>query len=90
YTNHMLAGIGIARYHYKHKSLKIFRHVIIPVLVIIALAIAIIYAIYPAPAPPLNFAAYVAGVWILLGIIVYLYIRSKKPEDLRKLGDYSI
>jgi amino acid transporter len=90
YLNHMLAGIGIARYHYKHKSLKIVRHVIIPALVIIALGFAIAYAIYPAPAAPLNYAAWVAGVWIVVGIIVYLYLRSKKPDELKKLGDFSV
>ncbi len=90
YLNHILAGIGLARYHYKHKSLKIFRHIIIPALVIIALVLAIVYAIYPAPPAPLNYAAWVAGAWILVYIIVYFYLRSKKPDDLQKLGEFSL
>ncbi len=90
FLNHMLAGVGIARYHYKHKSLKVFRHIVIPALVIIALGFAIAYAIYPAPAAPLNYAAWLAGVWIVAGIIVYVYLNSKKHDDLKKLGDFSL
>jgi Amino acid transporters len=90
YINHMLAAAGIARYHYGKSTFKWFRHLIIPVIVIVALAAAIILAVYPAPSYPLNYAAYVAGAYVIVFFIIYAIVRSKYRERLEKFGDFSL
>lgn len=90
YLNHSIAAVGLFRYHYKHKTLKVFRHVVIPVIVVGSLATAIIYAIYPAPEPPLNYSAYLAGIWLLLFFVVYFVEKIRKPKELAEFGDFSL
>ncbi len=90
YINHMLAAAGIAKYHWGKPSFKWLRHLIIPIIVIAALTAAIILAVYPAPAPPLNYAAYVAGAYVVVFFIIYAIVRAKYKERLEKFGDFSL
>ena len=90
FTNHALAGVGLGLYHHRKGTLKVVRHVIIPVAVVVALAVAIVYVVYPAPAPPLNYSAYVAGAYFAFVVILYLVYRKIDPERISKVGDFSL
>jgi amino acid transporter len=90
FSNHAIAGIGLGVYHKRNKSLKIIQHLIIPWAVVIALIVAIVYVVYPAPAPPLNYASYIAGLYLIFIVTSYLYYRAKKPEILEKVGEFSL
>ncbi|MEM0272940.1 MAG: APC family permease [Thermoprotei archaeon] len=86
YLNHILAGAGLIRYHNSKHTLRIIRHVLIPITVSVALAAAIFYEVYPAPSPPLNYAAYVTAAWIALGFAVYTILRRTNPTAIEKIG----
>jgi len=90
FLNHMLGGVGLALHKHRTRSLRVFRHVVIPAIVFVALGAAIVYSVYPAPPAPLNYATYVAGAWILLGVLIYLILRRRHPGKMSKLGDYSL
>jgi len=87
YLNHMLAGAGLIRYHRSKGTLRIVRHVVVPVAVSVALAAAILYEVYPAPAPPLNYAAYVTAAWIVVGFAVYVVLKRLRPVEMEKIGE---
>ncbi len=90
FSNHILAGIGLSLYHKRKKTLKIIQHIIIPYTVVIALIVAIIYVVYPAPPPPLNYASYIAGIYLLFIIVSYIYYSARKPEAIDKVGDFTL
>lgn len=90
YLNHLLAAIGLAIYHYKRKTLKIFRHLFIPVVTVIALAAAIITSIYPAPPPPFVYGVYLSGVFTFAVIGLYFYLKKVYPHIIAKFGDYTL
>ncbi|MEM3675904.1 MAG: APC family permease [Thermoplasmataceae archaeon] len=88
-SNHAIAGIGLIFYHGRRKTLRIVVHVIIPILVSIAIAIAIFYTVYPAPPVPLNYSAWIAGIFLACIIIAYILYR-RQPEKLDKVGEFSL
>lgn len=90
FSNHAIAGIGLGVYHRRKGTLKIIQHVIIPWAVAIALVVAIVYVVYPAPAPPLNYASYISGIYFLFIIVMYFYYRARKPDVLEEVGKFSL
>jgi amino acid transporter len=90
FFNHALAGIELSVYHRRNKNLKIFRHLVIPWVTAIMIFIAIIYVVYPAPPAPLKYSAWVAGIYAVFVIVVYFYYKSRSPEKLEKIGDFSL
>jgi len=90
FSNHAIAGIGLGVYHKRKGSLRIIQHVIIPWAVAIALVVAIVYVVYPAPAPPLNYASYISGIYFVFIIALYFYYRAKKPDVLEEVGKFTL
>ncbi|MCL4334167.1 MAG: APC family permease [Candidatus Thermoplasmatota archaeon] len=90
FFNHALAGIELSVYHHRNKTLKVFRHVVIPWVTAIMIFIAIIYVVYPAPPAPLKYSAWVAGIYAVFVIISYFYYKSRSPEKLGKIGEFSL
>jgi len=90
FFNHALAGIELSVYHRRNKNMKIFRHLVIPWVTAIMIFIAIIYVVYPAPPAPLKYSAWVAGIYAVFVIVVYFYYKSRSPEKLEKIGEFSL
>ena len=90
YLNHSLASIGLLKYHYKMHTLKVVRHILVPLVVTVSLFVAIVYDFYPAPAPPLNFGSYIIAVLIAVFLIIYFENRRKYPDKLKSFGDFSM
>ena len=90
FSNHAIAGIGLGVYHKRKGSLRIIQHLIIPWAVAIALVVAIVYVVYPAPAPPLNYASYISGIYFVFIIALYFYYRAKKPDVLEEVGKFTL
>ena len=90
FFNHSLAGIELGVYHKRKGSLKIIKHIVVPYLTSFMLIIAIIYVVYPAPPPPLNYSAWIAGIYAILLIILYVYYKRKFPDKINSVGNFSI
>ena len=58
------------------------------IIAIVAYALGIYGSIYPgsAPSAPFNFMGPLTASWIAIGIGVVLYLRTKSPELVGKLG----
>lgn len=91
YLNHGMAGIGLMLYHSRNKSLKVVRHVIIPLVVVAVLFAAAFYSVYPTlPGEPYTLAPVFAFLWVLAGWIIYFYLKKKNPEKMAKFGDTTL
>ncbi len=90
FFNHSLAGIELGVYHRRKGTLSILKHIVVPYITSILLIIAIVYVVYPAPPPPLNYSAWIAGIYAIVIIVLYLYYRSRSPELVAVVGDFSI
>ncbi len=65
---------------------SVLKHVVVPLIGIVAFALGIYGAIYGSPTPPLNAMAPITGVWIILGAGLVFYLRARSPELVRRLG----
>jgi amino acid transporter len=74
------------------------KHVVIPVLGVIAMIPAVLAVIGGVTIPILNvelppyenslrWTAPVVGVWVVLGVIFYFVLRARNPEALARVGD---
>jgi amino acid transporter len=77
---------------------NVLKHVVVPVLGVIAMIPAVLAVIGGVTIPILNvelppyenslrFTAPVVGVWLVLGIIAYFVLRSRNPEALARVDD---
>ncbi len=61
-------------------------HVLVPLIGAAVFGAALYGSIYPAPPGILKWTPYVAGVWLVLGIGVLLWLRARRPESVAQIG----
>ncbi len=82
----------------RRDEFNVLKHVVVPVLGVIAMipaALAVIggvtIPILDIPLPPyetaLQWTAPIVGIWMLLGIIAYFVLRARNPEALTRVGE---
>lgn len=64
-----------------------FLDVVLPLVAIVICGYTIYKSIEPVPPHPIDEAPYIAGVWVLIGIVVLLWLRRKSPERVRRFGE---
>lgn len=62
----------------------VFRHVIVPAIPFIILAIVIYFQFVPLPAAPFILVGPINAAWLVLGIILVVAIRLRAPQALRQ------
>ena len=64
------------------------KHLVVPLIAIVAYALGIYGSIYPgsAPSAPYSFMGLLTATWIVIGIGVVFYLRTKSPELVGRLG----
>ena len=76
---------------------NVLRHIVVPVLGIIAMVIGFLSALggvsipvigldLPALPEPYNYAPLVAGIWMLIGVVAYFVLQMRRPEAIGQLG----
>jgi amino acid transporter len=91
---YVMANIAVIRYYLteRRSEFNVFKHVAFPVISTAVLVYAVAISFQPlctttCPASPYNWAPVVDGVWLVLGILVLVYYRSRGREDwLRNAG----
>ena len=85
---YVIANIGVIRYYLteRRSEFNVFKHVVFPVVSTGVLIWAVLISFKPlctvsCPASPYNWAPVVDGVWLMLGIPVLVYYRSRGRED---------
>jgi amino acid transporter len=61
---------------------NIVRHIIVPAIAFIVLAVVVYFQFVPAPPAPLNLAGPVCAVWFIIGLIVVIYLNRRAPKTL--------
>jgi amino acid transporter len=61
-------------------------HVAVPVVGAVVFAAALYGSIYPAPPGILKWTPYVAGVWLVIGIVVLVWLRLQRPGSVDQIG----
>lgn len=82
------SNVALIRYLTKTGERKLFAHVIVPVLGILALAYPLYSVAKPGQAYPYNYVPWVVLGWIAVGAVLYAYYRAKSPEKITALGGF--
>jgi amino acid transporter len=61
-------------------------HVAIPVIGAIVFGAALYGSIHPAPPLILKWTPLVAGVWLVIGVLVLLWLRATRPDKVAQIG----
>ena len=85
---YMLSNVALIRYFWKLPERNVLTHIILPILGVIVLAYPLWSTAQPGQAFPYNLIIIIVVVWIVLGIIAYLYLRSTAPEKLKAVGSF--
>lgn len=49
-------------------------------------AAALYGSIYPQPPHPLEYTPYITAIWFILGLLVLVGLRAKRPEAVERIG----
>jgi amino acid transporter len=85
---YILSNIALIRFFWRRSDRKVLTHIVIPILGILGLAYPLWAVSNPAQAAPYNLVPIVVVVWIIVGIVLYLYYRAKSPEKIAALGAF--
>jgi amino acid transporter len=61
--------------------------VVLPAVAIVICGYTIYKSIEPVPPHPIDEAPYLAGGWVVIGILVLLWLRSHSPDRVRRFGE---
>lgn len=61
--------------------------IVLPAVAIVICGYTIYKSIVPVPPHPIDEAPYIAGIWIVIGIVVLLWLRSHSPDRVRRFGE---
>jgi amino acid transporter len=85
---YVIANIAVIRYYLteRRSEFNVFKHAVFPIVSTAVLVYAVAISFQPActticPASPYSWAPLVDGVWLVLGVLVLLYYRSRGRED---------
>src|SRR5581483_3208637 len=62
-----------------------FKHAVIPLVASIILLFPVVASVIYNPDPPFSYGPYVVVAWFVIGLVFYLYLRSKRPHTLTSL-----
>lgn len=85
---YILSNIALIRYFWRRNDRKIFTHVVVPVLGVVALAYPLYAVSTPGQAWPYNLVPFVVLVWIAAGVVLFLRYRATSPEKIAALGSF--
>jgi amino acid transporter len=83
---YLVGCAGLIWYFRRDPEHSIIKHVVLPILGIAVLAYPLWSIVQPGQPAPFNLVPFICLGWVLLGVIVYLYLRSRAPEKLAAVG----
>jgi amino acid transporter len=83
---YILCNIALIRYFMKREDRNILYHVIAPIIGSLGLLYPLYVVVAPGQAYPYSLVPYVVGVYIVLGVVAFFYLRSRAPEKLAAFG----
>lgn len=83
YIASCVAAFAFYRYQ-RRQDFRVMQHVVVPAIPLVILLFVVIAQVYPVPPYPLNLAAPVLVVWIVIGVGYMLYLMRVKPTSLER------
>ncbi|HZO79160.1 MAG TPA: APC family permease [Solirubrobacteraceae bacterium] len=84
---YMLGNVALIRYFWRDSERNIFKHIVAPIVGIVALAYPLWNTVKPTgQAYPYNLVFWIVLGWVVAGGVVYYYFRSRSPEKLAAVG----
>ena len=83
---YMLANVGLIRFFWRDPERSILKHVVFPILGIVALAYPLWSTAKPGQTYPYNLVFWIVLAWVVAGLFAYYYFRSRAPEKLAAVG----
>jgi amino acid transporter len=68
------------------RSFTVIFDVVFPLIAIVICGFTIYSSVIPVPAAPLNYAPYIAGAWLLLGLILLAILWRRSADRVRQFG----
>jgi amino acid transporter len=64
------------------EEFNVLRHIVVPVIPLLIMLFVLYLQLVPLPAAPLNLAAPIVGVWLVIGIVIAIVLSRNAPELL--------
>ncbi len=61
---------------------NVLRHIVVPIIPLLIMIFVLYLQLFPLPAAPLNLAAPIVGVWLVVGIVIAVILGRRAPELL--------
>jgi amino acid transporter len=82
----MLCLGGMAFFRRTKASYNPLLHAVVPLIGAVVFGAAFYGSVYPQPPFPLNLTPYITGIWLVVGIVAVLTLRSRNPEAVARIG----
>lgn len=83
---YIMANVALIRFFANDPDRSVLRHVILPILGILALLYPLYSVAKPGQPHPFNLVPIIVVAWVLIGVVVYFVLRSRAPGKLAALG----
>jgi amino acid transporter len=87
---YICSNVALIRFFWRLGERNTWTHVVLPVAGIIALAYPLYVVVQPGQAYPYNLVAVVVALWILIGCVFLVYLRSRAPEKVAALANFGM
>ena len=97
---YMAVNLAVIGYYLRERrdEFNLLKHLVVPILGVLAMVPALMSVIggltiplfdveLPAYANSLRFTAPIVGVWMAIGIVIFLWLRMRSPDALKRMGD---
>jgi amino acid transporter len=85
---YLASCVALIRYFWRKPERNLLTHVVLPVLGVLALAYPLYAVGQPGQAYPYNLVPWVVLVWLVAGVALFFYYRSRSPEKIAALGTF--
>jgi amino acid transporter len=83
---YIMANVALVKFFARDPERNVWKHVVLPIAGVLALAYPLYYVAKPGQAHPYNLVPYIVLIWIVLGLLTYMYFRARAPEKLAAIG----
>jgi hypothetical protein len=77
---------GMAFFRRTKASYNIALHGLVPLIGAVIFGAAFYGSVYPQPPFPLNLTPYITGIWLVIGVVAVLVLRSQNPAAVGRIG----
>jgi amino acid transporter len=82
----MLCLGGMAFFRRTKASYNPLLHAVVPLIGAVVFGAAFYGSVYPQPPFPLNLTPYITGIWLVVGVVAVLTLRSRNPAAVARIG----